>query len=198
MYLVNPSITVRLGKDMNDRKPSTKLGHLFAQLRSASSTGNPADCLERMSGKTQQVVGLRSESIFSGHNLVIDEPISFGGTGSAPNPAEVLMAAIGASIEVTTRLYADYLGIQIASVGVDLSAEMNCQGFFGTSDAVRSGFPTISAKVSIVSDEEPETISKLFAIAERRCPVLDNVRHPTDVRLSVDLKRSGDSPLQGS
>lgn len=182
---------------MIDRKPSTKIGHLFAQLRSASSTGNPADCLETMSGKTQQVVGLRSESIFSGHNLVIDEPTSFGGTGSAPNPAEVLMAAIGASIEVTTRLYADYLGIQVTSVGVELSAELNCQGFFGTNEAVRSGFSIISAKVNIVSGEEPEVISELLAIVERCCPVLDNVRHPTDVRLSVDLARPGEPSLQG-
>ncbi|TJW91271.1 MAG: OsmC family protein [Mesorhizobium sp.] len=177
------------------REPSTKIGHIFAELRSAVASGNLADSLETMSGKSQQVVGLRSESVFSGHKIVIDEPTSFGGTGSAPNPAEVLMAAIGASIEVTTRLYADYLGVHLASVGVELSAELNCRGFLGTDETVRAGFPMIAAKLNIVSDEKPETISDLLSIVERCCPVLDNVRHPTDVKLSVNLRRSHDSSL---
>ncbi|MER9684067.1 OsmC family protein [Mesorhizobium sp. M0184] len=176
-----------MGNNMNNRQPSTKLGRLFAQLRAASSSGEPRECLETMSGRTQQVDGLRSESRFGDLALTIDEPVSFGGTGAAPNPAEVMLAALGASIEVTIRCYADFLGIQVRSIGVELSAEMNSQGFFGTSEGVRAGFPVISATVKIVSDEEPEAMSQLLEIAERCCPVLDNVRHPTEVALSFDL-----------
>ncbi|WP_192250127.1 OsmC family protein [Mesorhizobium caraganae] len=137
--------------------------------------------------------GLRSESRFGGLALTIDEPVSFGGTGAAPNPAEVLLAALGASIEVTVRCYADFLGMQVKSIGVELSAEMNSQGFFGTSEGVRPGFPAVSAIVQIVSDEEPEALSQLLEMAERCCPVLDNVRHPTEVLLSFDVvKPRGD------
>ncbi|MER9726633.1 MULTISPECIES: OsmC family protein [unclassified Mesorhizobium] len=176
---------------MTERVPTSTLGQVFAQLRTASATGNPADCIEVMSGKTQQVVGLRSESIFSGHNLVIDEPISFGGTGTAPNPAEVLLAAIGASIEVTARVYAEYMGIDVTSIGVDLSAKLNSQGFFGTKEGIRSGFHHISAKVNIVSNDKPETIAELLEIVQRCCPVLDNVRAPTEVMVTIDHRTPG-------
>ncbi|WP_165779565.1 OsmC family protein [Mesorhizobium sanjuanii] len=119
--------------------------------------------------------------------MTIDEPVSFGGTGTAPNPAEVMLAALGASIEVTVRCYADFLGVQVRSIGVELSAEMNSQGFFGTGAGIRSGFPAISAVVKIVSDEEPDAFSELLEIAERCCPVLDNVKRPTQVTLSLDV-----------
>ncbi|WP_198021764.1 OsmC family protein [Mesorhizobium sp. WSM3224] len=172
---------------MNDIQPSTELGRLFAQLRAETSSGDPRVCVETMSGRTQQVEALRSESRFSGLALTIDEPVSFGGTGAAPNPAEVMLAALGASMEVTIRCYADFLGINVKSIGVELSAQMNSQGFFGTGEGVRSGFPAISATVKIVSDEQSEAISQLLTIAERCCPVLDNIRHPTEVALSFDL-----------
>ncbi|KAA3446913.1 hypothetical protein C7I87_29795 [Mesorhizobium sp. SARCC-RB16n] len=173
---------------MHDRQPSTKLGRLIAQLKAEISAGDPRACIETMSGRTQQVEGLRSESRFSGLALTIDEPVSFGGTGAAPNPAEVMLAALGASMEVTIRCYADFLGISVKSIGVELSAQMNGQGFFGM-EGVRSGFPVISAIVKIVSDEQSEAISQLLKVAERCCPVLDNVRHPTEVALSFDLAK---------
>ncbi|MBP1888329.1 OsmC family protein [Sinorhizobium mexicanum] len=175
---------------MDSRQPLSELGRRFATFRDASA--NPDECLETMSGTTRQVGGLRSESLFSGLPLTIDEPVSFGGTGKAPNPAEVMLAALGASIEVTMRCYADYFGIVVESIGVELTAELNTQGFFGTSPAVRSGFRSISARVKIVSEEEPHVISKLIEIANRFCPVLDNVRHPTEVTLTLDIARTGD------
>lgn len=131
--------------------------------------------------------GLRSESRFGDLGLTIDEPVNWGGTGTAPNPAETMLAALGASIEVTIRCYADFLGIQVKSIGVELTAEMNSQGFFGLDTSVRAGFPVISATVKIASEVEPEAISELLEIAGRCCPVLDNVRHPTEVELSFDL-----------
>ncbi|RJT26721.1 OsmC family peroxiredoxin [Mesorhizobium waimense] len=171
---------------MNDRRPSSELGHLFSKLRTSSAAGAAADCIEVMAGETEQVEGLRSESKFGNLTLTIDEPVSFGGTGTAPNPAEAMLAALGASIEVTIRCYAEFMGIQVTSIGVDLSAELNNQGFFGVNDAVRSGFPAISAKVKIASIEKPDVIAELIGVAGRCCPVLDNVRHPTDVKLSYE------------
>lgn len=172
---------------METRQPLSELGRRFAKFREASA--NPDESLETMSGTTRQVEGLRSETLFSGLPLTIDEPVSFGGTGKAPNPAEVMLAALGASIEVTIKCYADYLGIKVDSIGVELTAELNTQGFFGTNAAVRSGFPSISARVKIVSDEEAKVVSKLIEIANRFCPVLDNVKHPTDVALTLDIAR---------
>ncbi|MER8671584.1 OsmC family protein [Mesorhizobium sp. M1156] len=175
----------------NNRQPISELGRLFAKFRAASASGNPRECLETMSGTTRQVEGLRSESLFSDLPLTIDEPVSFGGTGKAPNPAEVLLAALGASMEVTIKCYADYMGISVESLSVKLSAEMNTQGFYGLNADVRSGLSSISAKVKIVSNEQSDVLLELFERASRSCPVLDNVRHPTEVALSLDIVKTG-------
>ncbi|UVK49008.1 OsmC family protein (plasmid) [Mesorhizobium sp. AR07] len=125
--------------------------------------------------------------------MTIDEPVSFGGSGQAPNPAEVMLAALGASLEVTIRCYAEYLNITVDSVGVDLSAELDTQGFFGINAHVRAGFPLITAKVNIVSSEEIEVISDLLEIASSLCPVLDNVKNPTNVYIELDIRKPGDA-----
>lgn len=180
----------------NNREPISELGRLFAKFRAASASGKPSECLETMSGTTRQVEGLRSESLFSDLPLTIDEPVSFGGTGKAPNPAEVLLAALGASMEVTIRCYADFMGISVETISVQLSAKMNTQGFFGTNANVRSGFRSISANVQIVSSEQSNVVIELIDIASRFCPVLDNVRDPTEVSLSLDIVKSGEVDQQ--
>ncbi|RZF24216.1 OsmC family peroxiredoxin [Paraburkholderia sp. UYCP14C] len=172
--------------------PSSDLGRLIAQQRAEASSLNAQECVDTFSGSTCLVEGLRSEGRFSDLVVTIDEPVKWGGTGRAPNPAEVMLAALGASIEITVKCYAEYLGIQVKSIGVELSAEMDSRGFYGVSPESRSGFSGVSAKVKIASDEPPEVISQLLEIAERCCPVLDNVRRPTEVVLSLDRVQPGE------
>ena len=146
--------------------------------------GTPEQCLERYRGTTRQVEGLRSEARFGKFTFTIDEPTGFGGTDTAANPAEVLLAALGASIEVTTRVYAAYLGIPLQSVAVELSGNLDIRGFFDTNPAVRSGFDAIEAKVKVESSASPAEIERLLAKVDRCCPVLETLRNGTPLRLT--------------
>ncbi len=141
-------------------------------------------CTERFSGTTRQVEGLRSEARFGRHSFVIDEPTGFGGSDTAANPAEVMLGALGASIEVTCRVYAEYLGIPLDKVSVHLSGNLDTRGFFDTDVRVRSGFDRIEAKISIESPAGPDAIARLLNRVERCCPVLDTIRNGTPVTLS--------------
>ena len=147
-------------------------------------TGTPAQCLERYRGATRQVEGLRSEARFGKFTFTIDEPTGFGGTDTAANPAEVLLGALGASIEVTTRAYAAYLGIPLTSVSVELSGNLDIRGFFDTDPAVRAGFDAIEAKVKIVSSAGATEIERLLAKVDRCCPVLETLRNGTKLELT--------------
>jgi putative redox protein len=46
-----------------------------------------------VSGKTS---GFVQEIIVGPHHLVADEPVEAGGTGTGPNPYDLLLAALGA------------------------------------------------------------------------------------------------------
>jgi len=143
--------------------------------------GTPEQCLERYRGTTRQVEGLRSEAKFGKFTFTIDEPTGFGGTDTAANPAEVLLAALGASIEVTTRVYAEYLGIPLRGVAVELSGNLDIRGFFDTDPTVRSGFDRIEAKIRIDSPASEADLARLLEKVNRCCPVLETIRNGTPI-----------------
>jgi pyruvate dehydrogenase E2 component (dihydrolipoamide acetyltransferase) len=161
------------------------LGELMRSFRSVALRGNPAECAEPMSGVTRQVMGLKSEGMFNGQKIVIDEPEVFGGTGTAPNPAEVALAALGASMEVTFRCYAEYLGVPVKSISVALNGALDSRGFFGTDPSIRAGFGPVNAKVTVESSASTEQLEKLLAHVNQCCPVLDLFRSPTTVNVSL-------------
>ena len=82
----------------------------MASLYAAIPTLSAGERRERYEVRTRQESGLRSVACARGHEFSIDEPEDWG-SDMAANPAELALAALGASLEVTCRLYADYLGI---------------------------------------------------------------------------------------
>lgn len=171
-----------------DLPSEVQLGPLMHRLMDVARAGDPSLTAEALAGSTRQVQGLKSVGEFSGLSVVIDEPIAFGGTGSAPNPAEVALAALGASLEVTLRCYAAYLGVPIDSVGVDLSGAMDIRGFFQTDDGIPPGFVSVGAKVIVTSPAPKEDLDRLFETVRRCCPMLDLFRRPHDVALTFDRR----------
>ena len=165
----------------------SKLGDLMRELRAVALRGDPAECAEPMSGVTRQAPGLlRSEAVFSGLPLTIDEPVIFGGTGTAPNPAEVALAALGASLEVTLRCHAEYLRIPIESISVALDGALDARGFFGTDPSIRVGFGPVRAQIQVESSATDAQLAELFGHVDKCCPVLAVFRSPTEVNVRLE------------
>jgi uncharacterized OsmC-like protein len=160
---------------------------LAEEMLATARQGPSPACPEHYEGTTRQVVGLRSEARFGQHRFSIDEPQPYGG-GTAANPAEVLLAAVGASIEVTTRIYAELLGIPLRGVSTRLSGTLDLRGFFATDPNVRAGFDAIDVTVFIDSPADAAQIAELLQKVERGCPMLDVVRGATPVRLTSQAK----------
>ena len=157
----------------------------YEALREIALHGPREQQLEPMQGTVTEIHGLLNHARFSGHLTVIDEPVGFGGSGSAPNPAEVMLAGLGASLQVTCRVHAALMGITIEHVEVQLSGTLDTRGFFDTDASVRSGFDGISVRMQIRSRASAEQLRELQARIERACPVLDNLRAPTNVSLET-------------
>ncbi|MBL8647250.1 MAG: OsmC family protein [Sphingosinicella sp.] len=160
------------------------LGALMHELMAVARSGDAARCHEPMAGTTRQVEGLRSEGRFGDLSIVIDEPVAFGGTGLAPNPAEVALAALGASIEVTLRCYAEYHGIPVDSISVDLAGALDNRGFFGADPTIRPGFPRIDVRINVGTAAPAADVARLIAEVERCCPVLDLFRNATHIDIA--------------
>jgi putative redox protein len=168
----------------------TKLGNLLKELRSIAEAGDPALCSEPMAGVTRQVDGFRCDARFGDLEMTIDEPVSFGGTGLAPNPAEVALAALGASLQVTLTCYAEYLGMPVRDISVNLSGALDSRGFFGTDASIPAGFSTINVHIGFQGENAQDKLAQLISHVERCCPVLAVFRQPMDVSLSYEQEKA--------
>ena len=145
----------------------------------------PADAAAVFGATTRQIAGLRSEAAVRDFRLTLDEPPALGGADAGPNPVELLLVALGASQEITYRLYAEALGIPLNHVSVRVEGKLDLRGFFAVDEAVRPGYDEICAVVEIDSPASAEEIERLKATVERHCPVLDILRKATPTRLEL-------------
>ena len=132
---------------------------------------------------------VRSE--IRGFTVPMDEPRELGGNDTAPNPVELLLAALGGCQEIVYRAFAAVLGIEISSIEVHAKGNLDLHGFLGLTD-IPAGFSNISFTTRIVSSASPESISQLAALVEKHCPVQDTIARPVPVSSKVELMQPGD------
>ena len=145
----------------------------------------PDQAVAIFSADSRQVEGLRSEIKIRQFSLVVDEPPSLGGTDAGPNPVELVLAALAACQEITYRAYATALGVPLESVSVKLDGSLDLRGFFAVSEAVRPGFSAVRGTVTLKSSASPEALAKLKEVVDAHCPVLDILRAPVPVALTL-------------
>jgi len=126
-----------------------------------------------------------------GFTVPIDEPRELGGNDTAPNPVELLLAALGGCQEIVYRAFAAVLGIEIERIEVHAKGHLDLHGFLGLSENVPPGFNAISFTTRIVSPASSESIKQLAALVEKHCPVQDTLARPIPVSGKVELQRPG-------
>ncbi len=120
-----------------------------------------------------------------GMTLRLDEPADFGGTGRTFDPAEALLAAVGASLSVTLTAHAALRALGIADIKMALAARIDGYSFFEPRAHPRAGLFDTKVEVLIVSDESPRDLRALFAEARRACPVLRSLKRAPRIALTL-------------
>ena len=115
-----------------------------------------------------------------------DEPEELGGTDQAPNPVEYLLAALSTCQEITYRLYADAMRIPVDGISVKLEGDLDLRGFLGVDDSVRPGYLSITGTVTLESSASEKDLARLKKAVDDHCPVLDGLRNPTPVELTIN------------
>ena len=151
---------------------------------------DPAQAQATFHAQSRLGDGLNSSVAIRQFSVAVDEPPALGGQDTAPNPVEYILAALGSCQEITYRLYADALGIPLPAVSVQLRGAIDLRGFFNVDQAVRPGFQNIEAEVTLESPASEAELSRLKEVVDRHCPVLDILRNPTPVTLSLHPRAS--------
>lgn len=115
-----------------------------------------------------------------GHKVIVDEPVSIGGTDKGMNPVELLLSALGACQSIVARTYAKKFDIDLKNFWVELEGDIDLDGFFGKSD-VRPGFSTIRSTFHIETNAPEEKIKAYTEYIEAHCPVGDTIANTVNL-----------------
>lgn len=101
-----------------------------------------------------------------------------GGVGDVPCSADLLLGALAACQEVTLRMVAGAMGIELREVEVDVTGTLDLRGTMGLSREARVGLEGIRCRTRVVvkDDGRPDRAQRLLENAERYCVVLDTLR----------------------
>jgi uncharacterized OsmC-like protein len=116
-----------------------------------------------------------------------DEPFELLGRNTAPNPQELLMAALNACITVGYVAGAALEGIALERVEIETHGTLDLRGFLGIDDGVPPGYETIRYVARIAGDGTPEQFRKIHETVMRTSPNYFNLSRPIkiDARLEV-------------
>jgi uncharacterized OsmC-like protein len=129
---------------------------------------------------------LGGQRIARSFRIAADEPLELLGTNTAPNPQELLMAALNACIMVGYVAGAAMRGITLEKVEIETSGQLDLRGFLGISEDVRPGYETVSYVVRIKGNGTPEQFREIHETVIKTSPNYFNISRP--IRIESELQ----------
>jgi uncharacterized OsmC-like protein len=168
------------------------LGEFVDGIEQDSSNAKVSfDVTTRWAGQTRSettVDGftLAGERISRSHSIVADEPCELLGADGAPNPQELLMAAVNACMTVGYVAGASLKGITLESLEIRTRGTLDLRGFLGLDDAVAPGYDTIDYEVRIKGSGSPAEFEEIHQTVMKTSPNYFNMSRP--IRMNGTLR----------
>ncbi len=136
-----------------------------AQKKASTPDAGIVRVTETGAGKFQQDV------LVNDHELVADEPASFGGDGTGPSPYDYLSIALGACTSMTLRMYADFKKLKLGRVSVDVShGKIHADDCADCGEGRTGKIDRFERVITVEGEISPDLQDKLEEIAGK-CPV---------------------------
>src|SRR5690606_1175513 len=120
-----------------------------------------------------------------GFQLVVDEPESLGGTNTAPNPVEYILAGYAGCINVVAHVIAKELAFTPTDLSIAIEGEINPNRLLGRDFTERAGYKGLQVKVQTSAPLSQALKNQWLREIENRCPVNDNLSNPTPIDFQI-------------
>jgi len=114
-----------------------------------------------------------------------DEPPVLLGSNTGPNAVEAVLHALASCLAVGFVYNAAAQGIRVDSLEFDLEGDIDLHGFLGLSDQIRPGYQNILLSYRVKSDAPRQKLEDLCEYVQKTSPVLDIVRNPVPVSITL-------------
>jgi uncharacterized OsmC-like protein len=115
-----------------------------------------------------------------------------GGGGDVPCSTDLLLGALAACQEVTLRMVAANLGVELASLTVTAEADWDARGTLAMGGAAPVGLKAVRCHTDVVvkDDGRGDRSERLLRSAEKYCVVLSTLRSGVPVDATFELSRA--------
>jgi uncharacterized OsmC-like protein len=135
----------------------------------------PSDLLDPLRVR----VGRTGEHPFE---IMIGAHPGVGGDGALPCSGDILAAALAGCQELTVRMVAANMGIELEGVRVEVVGTADLRGALGLDRNTKVGIQKLELRTHVaVRGGDPERARRLLAAAERYCAILDTLRNPPEI-----------------
>lgn len=112
-----------------------------------------------------------------------------GGAAGLPCSGDLLLGALAACQEITVRMVAAAMGIELEELEVVATGQFDLRGTLGISREAPVGLTTLrcDTRVKLAGDTDPERARRLLENAERYCVVLSTLRNGIAVESTFAL-----------
>lgn len=114
-----------------------------------------------------------------------DEPGVLLGNDHGPNAVETVLHALTSCLAVGFVYNAAAQGIEVRSLDFEIEGDLDLHGFLGLSEDVRPGYQNINVSYTVDADATEEQIVELCNYTQKTSPVLDILRNPVPVTVSL-------------
>lgn len=155
----------------------------------------------RFAVATDWVSGTQSRSRVTGYDLagqrihrdftiLSDEPGELLGGNTAPNPQELLLAALNACMGVGYVAGAALRGITLRHLRIESEAALDLRGFFGE-PGIPAGAPEINLRIEIAGDADTAAFREIHAQVMKTSPNWFHLTQPVRIAAVLHVKGGG-------
>lgn len=110
-----------------------------------------------------------------------------GGDGELPCSGDLFLASLAACQEITIRMVASAMGIELTKLELTVEGDMDFRGTMGIDKETPVGFATVRVHVAIEADAPEDRLQRLVQRAEQYCVVSATLKNPPAVEMTTSV-----------
>ena len=120
-----------------------------------------------------------------------------GGEGDLACSGDLLLASLAACQEITFRMVAAAMGIELRNVDVTIEGDLDFRGTMGIDPETPVGFQRIRSSIRFDADAAPDRLERLAQRAERYCVVGATLREGTALTTDIAPRAGSENGQHG-
>jgi uncharacterized OsmC-like protein len=108
-----------------------------------------------------------------------------GGEDDLPCSGDIFLASLAACQEITIRMVASAMGIELQRLDLTVEGDMDFRGTMGVDKDTPVGFTAVRVSVAIAADAPPDRLERLVQRAEQYCVVSSTLHTPPAIAMRV-------------